>query len=130
MKNAKRQTMLIVLDGWGYRQDTKDNAVAAANTPFFNDPAKIVSPLVIIDCIKLLSRLVCCHCAFAMVIIQDKEKISRSFFMALLFHWLIVHVAAFATNFYSLINFFTATPVSVLTSTKYTPLGNAETSTT
>ena len=37
MKNAKRQTMLIVLDGWGYRQDTKDNAVAAADTPFFND---------------------------------------------------------------------------------------------
>ena len=35
MKNT-RQTMLIVLDGWGYRQELKDNAVAAANTPFFD----------------------------------------------------------------------------------------------
>jgi len=37
MKNAKQQTMLIVLDGWGYRQDTKDNAIAEADTPFFDD---------------------------------------------------------------------------------------------
>lgn len=29
--------MLIVLDGWGYREDTKDNAIAASNTPFFNN---------------------------------------------------------------------------------------------
>jgi len=33
---AKKQTMLIVLDGWGYREDAKDNAVAAANKPFFD----------------------------------------------------------------------------------------------
>lgn len=28
--------MLIVLDGWGYREDPKDNAVAAAKKPFFD----------------------------------------------------------------------------------------------
>ncbi len=28
--------MLIVLDGWGYRADTKDNAIAAAKKPFFD----------------------------------------------------------------------------------------------
>jgi len=27
---------LIVLDGWGYREDSKDNAVAAAKKPFFD----------------------------------------------------------------------------------------------
>lgn len=32
----KPQTLLVILDGWGYREDTKDNAVAAANTPNFN----------------------------------------------------------------------------------------------
>lgn len=32
-----RQTMLIVLDGWGYRESLKDNAIANANTPFFDD---------------------------------------------------------------------------------------------
>ncbi len=31
-----RQTALIILDGWGYREDTKDNAVAAAKTPNFD----------------------------------------------------------------------------------------------
>ncbi len=35
MKTHK-QAVLIVLDGWGYREDTQDNAVAAAQTPFFN----------------------------------------------------------------------------------------------
>ncbi len=34
--NTKKPVMLIVLDGWGYREDTKDNAIAAAKTPFFN----------------------------------------------------------------------------------------------
>jgi 2,3-bisphosphoglycerate-independent phosphoglycerate mutase len=29
-------TILIVLDGWGYREDSKDNAVAAAKTPNFD----------------------------------------------------------------------------------------------
>ncbi|MDE2037999.1 MAG: 2,3-bisphosphoglycerate-independent phosphoglycerate mutase [Patescibacteria group bacterium] len=28
--------MLIILDGWGYREETKDNAVAAARTPVFD----------------------------------------------------------------------------------------------
>ena len=37
MKKVKQQTMLIVLDGWGYREETKDNAIATANTPFFDD---------------------------------------------------------------------------------------------
>lgn len=36
-KKVKRQTMLIVLDGWGYRDSKKDNAIATANTPFFDD---------------------------------------------------------------------------------------------
>lgn len=31
-----KQAVLIVLDGWGYREDTKDNAVAAAKTPVFD----------------------------------------------------------------------------------------------
>lgn len=33
---AKRQTVLIVLDGWGYREDPKDNAILAADTPVFD----------------------------------------------------------------------------------------------
>ena len=37
MQNSKKQTMLIVLDGWGYRESTKDNAIATANTPFYDN---------------------------------------------------------------------------------------------
>jgi 2,3-bisphosphoglycerate-independent phosphoglycerate mutase len=33
---TKPQTLLIILDGWGYREETKDNAVASAKTPNFN----------------------------------------------------------------------------------------------
>ncbi len=33
--NTKKTIALIVLDGWGYREDTKDNAIAAAHTPTF-----------------------------------------------------------------------------------------------
>lgn len=33
-KNTK-QAVLIVLDGWGYREDTRDNAIAQAHTPNF-----------------------------------------------------------------------------------------------
>jgi 2,3-bisphosphoglycerate-independent phosphoglycerate mutase len=33
---TKTQTALIILDGWGYRQELKDNAVAAARTPHFD----------------------------------------------------------------------------------------------
>jgi 2,3-bisphosphoglycerate-independent phosphoglycerate mutase len=32
----KKPVVLIVLDGWGYREDPKDNAVAAAKKPFFD----------------------------------------------------------------------------------------------
>ncbi len=31
-----QQIALIVLDGWGHREDTKDNAIAEAKTPFFD----------------------------------------------------------------------------------------------
>ena len=31
-----KQAVLIVLDGWGYREDAKDNAVATAKTPVFD----------------------------------------------------------------------------------------------
>ena len=32
----KKQIALIVLDGWGYREEVKDNAVAHAKTPYFD----------------------------------------------------------------------------------------------
>jgi len=35
-KNSKKPVMLIVLDGWGYREDPTHNAVAAAKKPFFD----------------------------------------------------------------------------------------------
>lgn len=34
--DSKKQVALIVLDGWGHREDTKDNAIADAKTPFFD----------------------------------------------------------------------------------------------
>jgi 2,3-bisphosphoglycerate-independent phosphoglycerate mutase len=34
--NIKKQVALIVLDGWGYREEKKDNAIAEAKTPFFD----------------------------------------------------------------------------------------------
>ena len=33
----KRQVALIILDGWGYREEKKDNAIASANKPFFDN---------------------------------------------------------------------------------------------
>ncbi len=33
---TKKQIALIVLDGWGYREDIKDNAIAAAHKPNFD----------------------------------------------------------------------------------------------
>ena len=36
MTEQKRQVTLIVLDGWGYRKDTTNNAVAASKTPYFD----------------------------------------------------------------------------------------------
>ncbi len=35
MSTPKKQVVLIVLDGWGYREDPKHNAIAAAKTPNF-----------------------------------------------------------------------------------------------
>ncbi len=34
--DPKKQSVLIVLDGWGYREDSKDNAVLQAKTPNFD----------------------------------------------------------------------------------------------
>jgi 2,3-bisphosphoglycerate-independent phosphoglycerate mutase len=34
--NAKKQIALIVLDGWGYREEKEHNAIAEAKTPFFD----------------------------------------------------------------------------------------------
>ena len=36
MTHAEKQVVLIILDGWGYREEIKDNAIAAARTPFFD----------------------------------------------------------------------------------------------
>ncbi|MBN7798783.1 2,3-bisphosphoglycerate-independent phosphoglycerate mutase [Parahaliea mediterranea] len=37
MSNTTKQpTVLIVLDGWGYREDSRDNAIANANTPVWD----------------------------------------------------------------------------------------------
>jgi 2,3-bisphosphoglycerate-independent phosphoglycerate mutase len=33
---AKRPITLIILDGWGHREETKNNAIAAARKPFFD----------------------------------------------------------------------------------------------
>ncbi len=35
MNKSKKPVVLIVLDGWGYREDTKDNAIAEAEIPNF-----------------------------------------------------------------------------------------------
>jgi len=34
--NTEKQIVLIVLDGWGYREDPKDNAIATAKKPFWD----------------------------------------------------------------------------------------------
>lgn len=36
MKNNYKPTVLIILDGWGWREDPTDNAIAAAQKPFFD----------------------------------------------------------------------------------------------
>ena len=33
MTEAKKTLALIILDGWGYREETTNNAILAANTP-------------------------------------------------------------------------------------------------
>ena len=35
-KQKRRPVMLVVLDGWGWREEKADNAVRQANTPTFN----------------------------------------------------------------------------------------------
>jgi len=35
-ESHKKPTVLIVLDGWGYREEKKDNAIAIANTPVWD----------------------------------------------------------------------------------------------
>lgn len=35
--HLRKPVILIVLDGWGHREDTKDNALASANTPRFRE---------------------------------------------------------------------------------------------
>jgi 2,3-bisphosphoglycerate-independent phosphoglycerate mutase len=34
--NSKKPTVLIILDGWGYREDTRDNAIATGHTPVWD----------------------------------------------------------------------------------------------
>src|SRR3989344_7928050 len=34
--NDKRQVLLVILDGWGYREDTKYNAITATNPVYMN----------------------------------------------------------------------------------------------
>ena len=36
-KENKKQVALIILDGWGYREEVENNAIAAASTPFFDE---------------------------------------------------------------------------------------------
>ncbi len=36
-QHLRKPVVLIVLDGWGHREDTKDNALASANTPRFRE---------------------------------------------------------------------------------------------
>ena len=35
-KGDRKTTVLIVLDGWGYREETRDNAIANGNTPVWD----------------------------------------------------------------------------------------------
>jgi len=36
MSKSPRPVALIILDGWGYSEDTESNAIAAANTPVWD----------------------------------------------------------------------------------------------
>ena len=46
--NQKRQVVLIILDGWGYREDKEHNAVAEAPTPFFDELWQKYSPTLLL----------------------------------------------------------------------------------
>jgi 2,3-bisphosphoglycerate-independent phosphoglycerate mutase len=37
MTGSRRPSLLIVLDGWGYNPSPADNAIAAAETPVWDD---------------------------------------------------------------------------------------------
>lgn len=37
MSQNKKTTALIILDGWGHREDQESNAIAHANTPVLDD---------------------------------------------------------------------------------------------
>ncbi len=48
MVHAKKPLVLLILDGWGYREETSNNAIALANTPVLdglweNNPATLIS---------------------------------------------------------------------------------------
>ncbi|MEX0619794.1 MAG: 2,3-bisphosphoglycerate-independent phosphoglycerate mutase, partial [Pseudohongiellaceae bacterium] len=34
---GKKATLLLILDGWGYREETSNNAIAAADTPVWDE---------------------------------------------------------------------------------------------
>ena len=36
MPIRSKPLLLVILDGWGYREETKDNAIATAHTPVWN----------------------------------------------------------------------------------------------
>ena len=40
MTNTKKPLVLLIMDGWGYRQNMPDNAVANANTPVLDQLCK------------------------------------------------------------------------------------------
>lgn len=44
----KRQLVLIILDGWGYREDKENNAIAEAETPFFDGLWQKYSPTLLL----------------------------------------------------------------------------------
>ncbi|MCB1843392.1 MAG: 2,3-bisphosphoglycerate-independent phosphoglycerate mutase, partial [Halioglobus sp.] len=35
-ETTRTPTLLIILDGWGYREETRDNAIAGAHTPVWD----------------------------------------------------------------------------------------------
>lgn len=43
-----KQVVLIILDGWGYREDKEHNAVAEASTPFFDELWQKYSPTLLL----------------------------------------------------------------------------------
>ena len=50
--SIKTPTVFIVLDGWGYREDSRDNAIALGNTPHW-DRLWNESPRTLLSCAGL-----------------------------------------------------------------------------